>query len=60
MADLRHPAHADIMQLIHGTNVFSGYRPSFSEDSSGWNSQHASFDEVIAAVRPEVVIDVGV
>jgi hypothetical protein len=46
--------------LIHGTNVFDGYVPVSPEDSAGWNSEHATFDEAIAAVRPNVVIDVGV
>jgi hypothetical protein len=60
MADAHHPSHADIMHSIHGTNVFAGYVPLLAEDSSGWNSRHASFDEAIAGIRPTVVIDVGV
>ena len=60
MADPRHPSHADIMHSIHGTNVFAGYVPMLSEDTAGWNSEHISFDEVVADIRPNVVIDVGV
>lgn len=48
------------MHAIHGTNVFAGYVPRMTEDSRGWNSEHASFDEIIATTRPNVVIDVGV
>jgi hypothetical protein len=60
MAESRDLSQADIIQLIHGTNVFAGYVPLLAEDSSGWNSQHTSFDQVIAEIRPNVVIDVGV
>ncbi len=54
------PPHAQIMQMIHGTDIYAGYVATMPEDSSGWNSRHPSFDEAIATVRPGVVIDVGV
>ncbi len=60
MPDQRRPSQAEIMQSIHGVNVFAGYVPVMGEDSSGWNSQHPSFDEIVARLRPNVVIDVGV
>jgi SAM-dependent methyltransferase len=53
-------SHAEIMHAIHGVNVFAGYIPMFAEDSRGWNSEHASFDQAVASIRPTVVIDVGV
>ncbi len=52
--------HAEIMRLIHGTNVFAGFVPNFPDDRQGWNSQHASFEEIIGGSRPNIVIDVGV
>jgi hypothetical protein len=52
--------YADIMRRIHGTNVYSGFVPTFAEDRQGWNSEHSSFEEVIRGLRPSVVIDVGV
>lgn len=60
MDDPRYQSHAEIMKLIHGTNVYAGYVPLLSEDTSGWNSQHPLFDGVVAGIRPGVVIDVGV
>jgi hypothetical protein len=51
--------YADIMRRIHGTNVYSGFVPTFAEDRQGWNSEHSSFEEIIRGLRPSVVIDVG-
>ncbi len=48
------------MRRIHGTDIYSGFTPTFAEDRQGWNSTHASFDEIIRGLRPSVVIDVGV
>jgi hypothetical protein len=60
MTDRGRPSHDVIMELIHGVNVFAGYAPRLLEDTSGWNSQHPSFDTVISEIHPKVVIDVGV
>jgi predicted O-methyltransferase YrrM len=51
--------HADIMRRIHGTDVYTGFVPTFAEDRQGWNSEHSSFGEIIRGLRPSVVIDVG-
>lgn len=50
---------ADIMRRIHGINIYTGFVPTFAEDRQGWNSEHASFNEIIRGLRPSVVIDVG-
>jgi len=52
--------HREIMHTIHGTDIFAGYVPALAEDLQGWNSAHPAFDEIVAAVRPGVIIDVGV
>ena len=48
------------MRRIHGTNVYSGFVPTFAEDRQGWNSEHPCFDEIIRGTRPGIIIDVGV
>jgi SAM-dependent methyltransferase len=60
MTDPGRPSQAGIMRSIHGADVFAGYVPLLPEDTSGWNSQHPSFDAVVAEIHPQVVIDVGV
>jgi SAM-dependent methyltransferase len=60
VADAAGSIHADIMRRIHGTNIYSGFVPTFAEDRQGWNSEHSSFEEIIRGLRPSVVIDVGV
>jgi SAM-dependent methyltransferase len=52
--------HHEVMQRIHGTDVYAGFVPTFPEDRQGWNSEHPVFDQIIRAVRPRIVIDVGV
>jgi hypothetical protein len=47
------------MIRIHGLDIYTGFVPTFAEDRQGWNSQHASFEEIIRGLRPGVVIDVG-
>ncbi|HEX3990650.1 MAG TPA: class I SAM-dependent methyltransferase [Acetobacteraceae bacterium] len=60
MAEAAGSIHAEIMRRIHGTNIYSGFAPTFAEDLQGWNSEHTSFEEIISGLRPSVVIDVGV
>jgi predicted O-methyltransferase YrrM len=50
---------AEIMNRIHGTNIYIGFVPTFAEDRQGWNSEHTSLEEIIRGLRPSVVIDVG-
>ncbi len=60
VAEAAGSVYTELMRRIHGTNVYAGFVPTFAEDRQGWNSEHASFDEVIRGVRPGIVIDVGV
>lgn len=48
------------MRRIHGTDVYSGFVPTFAGDQQGWNSEHTVFEEIILGLRPAVTIDVGV
>lgn len=50
----------DLMRRIHGTDIYADYVPTLAEDLQGWNSEHKAFDEIIAELRPSIVIDVGV
>lgn len=52
--------HREVMQRIHGSDVYAGFVPMFPEDRQGWNSQHPVFDQIIRAIRPGIVVDVGV
>jgi predicted O-methyltransferase YrrM len=52
--------HHEVMQRIHGSDVYAGFVPMFPEDRQGWNSQHPVFDQIIRAIRPGIVVDVGV
>ena len=60
MVEQQGSAHHEVMRRIHGTDIYAGFVPMFPEDRQGWNSQHSVFDEIIRAIRPTVVIDVGV
>lgn len=60
MNDQADPIYAEIMRRIHGANIYVAFQPTFAEDRQGWNSEHPIFDEIIRAVRPRVVVDVGV
>jgi hypothetical protein len=59
VAEVAGSIYAELMRRIHGTNIYSGFAPTFAEDRQGWNSEHTSFDEIIGGLRPSVVIDVG-
>lgn len=48
------------MQLVHGYDIYSNYEPDLGEDLQGWNSDHPVFEQMIAEIRPSVIIDVGV
>jgi hypothetical protein len=52
--------HTEIMRRIHGADVYAGFVPAFAEDRQGWNSQHVAFEEVIRAIKPLIIVDVGV
>jgi len=50
----------EVMQAIHGTDVFANYGSFHPLDLQGWNSGHEAFRDIITRNRPSVVIDVGV
>jgi hypothetical protein len=56
----RQSTFAELMQRLHGTNVYAGFVPTFATDTQGWNSEHQAFADIIALTKPKVVIDVGV
>ena len=60
MADEANPIHAEIMRRIHGTDVYTGFVPTFAEDRQGWNSEHTVLEEIVTGLRPAIVVDVGV
>lgn len=60
MSDQPGATFSALMRQIHGDNIYAGYVATFPEDQQGWNSVHHTFEEIIRARRPSVVIDVGV
>lgn len=53
-------AHADVLGRLHHENPYSGFDAgSFECDLQGWNGTSSFFGELIAAVKPELVIEVG-
>ncbi len=48
------------MRRLYGTDIYAGFQPTFPEDRQGWNSEHPAFDQIIRAIRPAIIIDVGV
>ncbi|MDJ0386826.1 class I SAM-dependent methyltransferase [Roseomonas sp. E05] len=50
----------ELTQRIYGEDIFAGFTPSLPPDMQGWNSRHAAFREVMEAVRPRIIVDVGV
>jgi predicted O-methyltransferase YrrM len=51
---------AELMQAIHGGNVYAGYGSLLPLDLKGWHSTHETFVDIITKNRPSVVFDVGV
>jgi hypothetical protein len=49
----------EVMQAIHGTDVFANYGSLLPLDLQGWNSGHQAFRDIITKNHPAVVIDVG-
>jgi len=48
-------------KLWDGVNPFAGFpRRLIAEDTQGWQSQHPFLSDVIEAIRPRVVIEIGV
>ncbi len=60
MSEQANRTHRDLMNRVHGVNIYAGFVPTFAEDRQGWNSQHPAFEAIIGKLRPSVVIDVGV
>ena len=51
---------AELMQAIHGENIYAGYGSLLPLDLRGWHSSHETFVDIITQHRPSVVFDVGV
>ncbi|MGB7939649.1 MAG: hypothetical protein WCF72_13665 [Pseudolabrys sp.] len=49
----------EVMQAIHGTDVFANYGSLLPLDLQGWNSGHQAFRDIITKNHPAVVIDMG-
>jgi tRNA G46 methylase TrmB len=49
----------EVMQAIHGTDVFANHGSLLPLDLQGWNSGHQAFRDIITKNHPAVVIDVG-
>jgi hypothetical protein len=49
----------EVMQAIHGADVFANYGSLLPLDLQGWNSGHQAFRDIITKNHPAVVIDVG-
>jgi predicted O-methyltransferase YrrM len=54
------PVAANVMQKLHGADIYQSYFPGFAEDLQGWNSQHPMMAEIVTRERPQVIFDVGV
>ena len=53
-------APEDLMEAIHGTDVYKDFEfGSFPCDLQGWGGDSPAFAELIKAVRPALVIEVG-
>ena len=53
-------APGGLMEAIHGTDVYEGFEfGAFSCDLQGWGGDSPAFGELIKAVRPALVIEVG-
>ena len=51
---------ADVMQKLHGADIYAGFVPTFALDLQGWNSTSPVFEEIVAETRPGIIVDVGV
>jgi predicted O-methyltransferase YrrM len=58
---LNAPRQIIIDRLWRGNDPFRGFPANlFEHDLQGWNSQHAYLSDAIAALRPSVIVEVGV
>lgn len=53
------PAQA-LAARLYGGDVFAGFTPSLPQDLQGWNSDHPALRRLVAELRPNVMIEVGV
>ncbi|MGB9658676.1 MAG: hypothetical protein WCB75_26175 [Pseudolabrys sp.] len=44
----------EVMQAIHGTDVFANYGSLLPLDLQGWNSGHQAFRDIITKNHPAV------
>jgi Methyltransferase domain len=51
---------ADIMGLLHQTSPYAGFDfAAFSFEAHGWGGQSPAFRELIASVKPSLILEVG-
>lgn len=50
----------DPLSLLHDVSPYEGFDPSpYPPDLQGWGSEDPIFNELISAIRPELIIEVG-
>jgi hypothetical protein len=50
----------ELMALFHQTSPYEGFDPSeHPDDMQGWGSEDPIFEEVIRAIKPSVIVEVG-
>ena len=59
-SEIRKTMSKELMQKIHGVDIYEDFIPKRPEDLQGWNSKHPVFVELIKRTKPDVIIDVGV
>jgi len=55
-----HTAAERLTERLHGIDIYKGFAATLPEDLQGWNSVNPIFPDLIAAMRPATIIDVGV
>jgi cephalosporin hydroxylase len=50
----------EVMQRLHGQDIYAGFTGLLPLDLQGWNSDHPAFGRLFQEKRPRIVIDVGV
>ncbi|MBP0446095.1 class I SAM-dependent methyltransferase [Roseomonas sp. SSH11] len=54
------PTAAQLMDSVHGANIYAGFSPIRALDLQGWNGTHPALARAVAEVKPAVAFDIGV
>ncbi|WP_426956756.1 class I SAM-dependent methyltransferase [Muricoccus radiodurans] len=54
------PTARRAMHALHRADIYAGFSPLRPLDLQGWNGRHPALARVVAEVRPQLAIDVGV